>query len=451
MKFSKLIFLFLAAVFVLSLDARGAGAAEWKKAFEGDKFESHEFTYFDFFYPEKCTVPGAGAQASSDRSYDTEDKVDRYKADLRAAEEEKLDIESQIAWLDDEEEEALKVAKEKLAAAEEKVKRLKVIVASLDPAFAEKEGIDAKKLAAEVKKEDTSKKTKQAKEFHEEDTFKYYKMEELNEGLENVFRDTVSRLNCNDAANYNVSHAKIYFVTNPKEFARLKGKDRLTPVKVVYTDRKARSILVFISPKLSKRLVEYVGFAVSSMILEDHMALSNPKGELCDAFKIGFAAWCSGLNAVVEPNKIIEPEDLLENKLLLPSELFLPSKLEDPERRLYFTRQSRAVVEYVFGASKDKFLKYVETVSGGNSGFRNSFQNLYVSKIWANNYDDFCNDLSFRIFFPLTKEAKDPEALAEWNKAIAEDDANYSGGTEKHKGPRRQIKIRHGVKYYEYK
>ncbi|MBR5945803.1 hypothetical protein IKZ80_01830 [bacterium] len=451
MKIPKLIFWFLAAVFVLSLDARGAGAAEWKKAFEGDKFKSHEFAYFDFFYPEKCMAPGAKVQSSNDPFYDTEDKIDRYKADLRAAEEEKLDIEAQIAWLDDEEEEALKAAKGKLTAAEGKIKRLKSIVASLDPAFAEKEGIDAKKLAAEIKDEDAKKKAKQAKEFHEEDTFKYYKMQELNEGLENIFRDTVTRLGCEDAANYTVSHAKIYFVTDPKEFAKLKGNDHLTPVKVAYIDRKARSVLVFVSPKISKRLVEYVGFAVSKMILEEHMAISNPKGELCDAFKIGFSAWCSGLNAVVEPNKILEPEYLLENKLLLPSELFLPSKLEDPEKRLYFTRQSKAVVEYIFSASKEKFQKYVETVSGGNSGFRNSFQNLYVSKTWADSYDDFCNDLNFRIFFPLTKEAKDPEALAEWNKAIADEDASASSGTDKPKKLRKQIKINHGYKRIIYK
>ena len=452
MKIPKLIFLVLAAAFILSIDAFGAGGAQWAKAFEGENIKSREFYHFVFYYPEKCTVPGAKAAATDGVFHSEEEKLERFRTDLRNAEEEKLDIESQIAWLDETEEAELKEAKEKLAEAEERIKKLKRAVAELDPEFAAKEGIDLKKLAAE-KKAEGKQPAKKPKEFHEEDTFKYYKMEELNDELDTAYNETVSRLSCEDAANYTVSHAKIYFVTNPKLFANLKGKDILTPVKIAYTDRKTRSILVFVSPKTSKYLAQAVGYAVSSMVLEDHMALSNPKGELCDSFKVGFAALCSRLNAVVEPNKIVDPEYLLENKLLLPSELFLPSKLEDPEKRLYFTRQSKAVVEYIFNASREKFLKYLETVTGGNSGFRNSFQNLYVSNVWADNYDDFCNDLNFRLFFPLTKDARDPTALAEWNKAIAEDDASYSGGTAKRdpKEPRKHIRIKNGVRHVYYR
>ena len=451
MKTSKLIFLFLAYAFVCSLNVQGAGAAQWEKAFGGEGYKKHEFSYFDFYYPEKCMAPGGKKAEANGPFYSEEEKVERLKIDLRNAEEEKLDIEAQIAWLEDTDEKEMKIAKEKLAAATEEVKRLKEAVALLDPNFAAKEGIDVSKLNAE-KGQEAKKPVKKGKELHEEETYKYYNFEELNENLENIYRDATERLNCYDMVNYSVSHAKIYFVTNPKMFASLKGKDRLTPAKNVYTDRKARSVLVFVSPNISKRLLESVGYGIASMVLEEHLALSNPKGELCDAFKVGFAALCSGLGDCVEPNKIVESKYLLENKLLLPSELFLPSKLEDPERRLYFTRQSKAVVSYIYNASKDKFISYVKTVSGGNSGFRNSFQNLYVSKVWANNYDDFCNDLSFRVFFPLTKEATDPEAYAEWNKAIAEEDANFSGGTEKDKKlkPRRRIHWRNGHKYITY-
>ena len=450
MKSSKLILMLLAAAFV-SLDVFGAGAAQWAKACEGEGYKSREFTCFDFFFPEKCKAPGAKkAEVEEEVFFTKEEKVERLKTTLKETEEKKLDLDSQLAWLDDTEEEEIKEAKKNIAETEETIKSLKQAIAELDPAFAAKEGITVAKDAGK-KGGDAKKDAPKQKEFHEEDTFKYYKVDELNGELETIFRDTTSRLACDDTVNFSVSHAKIYFVTNPKLFGNLKGKEQLTPVRIVSVDKKARSILVFISPAVTDHLIKALGYAVANLILDEHMALSNPKGELCDAFRIGFCAWCADLDAVVEPNKIVAPEYLLENKLLLPSELFLPSKLEDPEKRLYFTRQSKAVVEYIFSASKEKFQKYVETVSGGNSGFRNSFQNLYVSKTWADSYDDFCNDLNFRIFFPLTKEAKDPEALAEWNKAIAEEDASASSGTDKPKKLRKQIKINHGYKRIIYK
>ena len=110
--------------------------------------------------------------------------------------------------------------------------------------------------------------------------------------------------------------------------------------------------------------------------------------------------------------------------LLLPEELFLPPGIKDPERRLYFLRQSRALASNLFLAGEAKFVDYINTVKGGNSGFRNSFQNLYVSDKWAGNYDDFCKNLNLRVFYPLTKEPMtDPLALDKWEKSLAKDDA----------------------------
>ena len=42
---------------------------------------------------------------------------------------------------------------------------------------------------------------------------------------------------------------------------------------------------------------------------------------------------------------------------------------------------------------------------------------------WAWNYDDFCNNMSKRLFFPLTEEAqKDPVAMAEWRASLKQED-----------------------------
>jgi len=313
MKAPKLISFLLAGVFLLSLNASGAGAEGWKRACEGGNYKSYQMPFFDFYYPEKC------------------------------------------------------------------------------PALADEEA----------------------------DTFKYYDLQQL------CIASLFTLANIGKKLHVTVTNSfKIYVVTDPKRFAALKGKDDLSPVGNICFDSKARSMLVCATPANKPKLGYSLRYGVASLILKGHMDAVNPEGELCDALTVGICAHCSCLNDVVEPDRIVTLPYLLEDKLLLPEELFLPPGMKDPERRLYFLRQSRALASNIFLAGEAKFAEYINTVKGGNSGFRNSFQNLYVSDKWAGNYDDFCKNLNFRVFYPLTKEPMtDPLALDKWEKSLAKDDA----------------------------
>lgn len=409
MKSSKLIFLFLAYAFVCSLNVQSAGAAQWEKACEGDGFKSRVMTYFDFFYPEKCI--GSVDVGEDLSSLNKEEKIDRFKKQIKEKEEEKLDVETQMAWLDDTDEAEIKEAKEKIKKIEAQIVSLKEDLGELDPSLAPQK-------ASKKGKKKPKAPTKVLKEM---DTFKYYELDRINGDMNIVLDDIISKLDIRDTLDYANLHCKVFVVTDPKQFASLKGKEAFSPADNISVDRKDRSILVCATPGIKSQLDKTLCYGVVSLVLKEYMAVANPTGELCDAFRVGICAYCSQLNVVVEPNKIISLPYLMENKLLLSSEMFLPPKMDDLERKLYFTRQARAIVSNIFDASESKFAEYIKSVKGGNSGFRNSFQNLYVSDQWAANFDDFCNGLKFRVFYPLTKEPMtNPEALAAWKKAISE-------------------------------
>lgn len=259
----------------------------------------------------------------------------------------------------------------------------------------------------------------------ETDTFQYYKFIPISIDLINFLQKTLTQLQAGDIFDFSDDRCKIYVLTDPKRFAALKGKDGLTPADNVSVDSKARSVLVCATPGNRLQLGNSMKYGVASMILKEYMDSVNPEEELCDALRVGFCAHYSRLNAVVEPSRIVTLPYLLEDKLLLPTDLFWPPKMDDLEKKLYFTIQSRALVSNIFLASEPKFVEYIKTVKGGNSGFRNSFQNLYVSDKWAGSFDDFCNGLKKRVFYPLTKEPMaDPLALAKWQKALDEEDAD---------------------------
>lgn len=263
-----------------------------------------------------------------------------------------------------------------------------------------------------------------AKTLEEADTLKYYDLKQVGSDIYAALSDVTGKLNAKEIISFYDDHCKIYVVTDPKLFAALKGKDAPSPADNISVDSKAHSILVCATPNNKPHLESSLGYGVASLVLKEYMASVNPEGELCDALRVGLCAHCSGLNDVVEPNRIFTLPYLLENKLLLPSELFMPQKIGTPEKKLYFLRQSRALVSNIFLASESKFAEYVKTVKDGNSGFRNSFQDLYVSDKWAANYDDFCNNLPLRVFYPLTKEPMtNPKALSKWEKALADADA----------------------------
>lgn len=291
----------------------------------------------------------------------------------------------------------------------------------------------------------------------ETNTLQYYKLIPISGDLIFFLQKTLNLLQAAEIVDYSENHCKIYIVTDPRRFAALKGKDELNPAGNVSVDSKSRSILVCATPNNKLQLENSIKYGAASLILKEYMASVNPEGELCDALRVGICAHCSCLDAVLEPNRVITLPYLLEDKLLLPSELFSPSRLDNPEKKLYFTRQSRALVSNIFLVGELQFLEYIKTVKNGNSGFRSSFPNLYVSDKWAGTFDSFCNGLLKRVFYPLTKEPMtDPLALAKWQKTIDEEDADPPEKKKLSSWDREQEKQSHirrhpGIKKVYYK
>ena len=74
MRSSKLIFFLLTVIFSLSSRVQGAGAERWKLVCEGEKYQSWQMPFFNFYYPEKCSVPagkGTGTGAKRLEEADT--------------------------------------------------------------------------------------------------------------------------------------------------------------------------------------------------------------------------------------------------------------------------------------------------------------------------------------------------------------------------------------------
>jgi hypothetical protein len=200
-------------------------------------------------------------------------------------------------------------------------------------------------------------------------------------------------------------------------------------------------VLLFASPGIKGKLPASAAFAVASIAFDQALAVMNQKSsEVPDIFSYGLRAKASNLDAVVDLNNATRIELLKEKELLLPAELLNPTRMSDPERCFYFMKQSRAIVDF-FGT--DRIREFLKSAKGGNSGFRTSYQHMPEPAEWAREYDDFCNNMSRRLFFPLTETAnRDPMKLGEWMTSLQQEDKELARRTEERK--RRELNKKTG-------
>lgn len=390
-----------------------SGAAKWAPHFKGPEIGLMSNDVIVIRYPKTCMVPDknkvAGPLGENEEVIKMQDAIEQHaKAQEALKEELKEDL---LYGTDDER-----------AAAEAKIKA----VADMEQAAREELEKLKIELAAKGAVKPQKKEKPAAQPMKEEKTDKYY--------LENTLPYLSDMLDNLSDKFYNVKEGEgpeikvyVYVVTSPKLWMEIAQKPSLvTPVRNVRIDKKGKAVLVFASPQNKDKLNNSIGYAVASFVLQDILQKRNKNDdpELAEAIATGFCAWGSDLNCVVEPQRVIDPPVLEEDKLIQPTELFQPRQMNDPVRCLYFTRQSSALVKYI--AENGNLRTYLRKAKGGNSGFRSSFQFLDVSKTWGFDYDEFCNKLNKRVFFPLTDSAQSsPNAMAKWARELQDEDDDF--------------------------
>ena len=430
--------------FFLGLTSLAAGPQDWKKAFKDAKnFESFEL---DILYFEQCQVPGkAKAKVEetnfkelkaddpkaeevkdpfdSEAEWGSDDKLTNARENVEHYNEEIAHINEQLKKLDlDPDSEEVKNLKFELKANQTMLEIAQEVLAEMEGKPAEKE---TPKKPEEKKEEKVEKKTasaekpKKGPETHFESTAKFYDIPQLAGAGSECFSRARGILGVN--SDDGKIHYKVYLVTEPKMWKALKREGKhFSPARNADWDLKSRSVLLFASPAITNSLAASLKFVMASLAFERKMLEVNPKEEASDLVARGFAFHVSGLNSVVDVNKVFYLRALKEKDLLAPSELINPTRMNDPKRLLCFSRQCAAVVDF-FMKHSNFFSKYIPSLQGGNSGFRNSFQHLGLGEDWAENYDDFCNNMTTRLFFPLTEAANDAEAYAEWKQSLDND------------------------------
>lgn len=421
-----------------------AGPQEWKKAFKDAKnFESFEL---DILYFEQCQVPGkAKAKVEetnfkelkaddpkaeevkdpfdSEAEWGSDDKLANARENVEHYNEEIAHINEQLKKLDlDPDSEEVKNLKFELKANQTMLEIAQEVLAEMEGKPAEKEPPkkpEEKKEEKVEKKTASAEKPKKGPETHFESTAKFYDIPQLAGAGSECFSRARGILGVN--SDDGKIHYKVYLVTEPKMWKALKREGKhFSPARNADWDLKSRSVLLFASPAITNSLAASLKFVMASLAFERKMLEVNPKEEASDLVARGFAFHVSGLNSVVDVNKVFYLRALKEKDLLAPSELINPTRMNDPKRLLCFSRQCAAVVDF-FMKHSNFFSKYIPSLQGGNSGFRNSFQHLGLGEDWAENYDDFCNNMTTRLFFPLTEAANDAEAYAEWKQSLDND------------------------------
>ena len=471
---SKIIFL-LAAASVLS----AFGAAKWDKVLEGQKNSQKEnYSYFKAVYPKTIQVPGKApkkkpeedlvvesfsdtksvfdSEAVSEEDLDmvdmTPDKLEKLKEELSRYEVElkKSEERQQQKSADDEDEffsfaeqtvqsnkRLCEETKEKIARAEKWLKKKEELEKEREKELErqkEKEK-EKEKVAEEIKakpdtvaksgKEDKSGKSEKAAapmypvEFRE-----FFKVGEILVYAEANLNSLQTYIDPKGNLIWERGSFKIFFVTNPNTFTKLKERDPIiNPCRMISCAPSGRDMLVCCTADNKKYLSKAVAYAVCARYLQEFRDMHLPGAELADSFFVGLCAKYSGLDAVVEPKKIINPSYLLEEQLLTMPQVINPPSLKDANRCLYFLRQSKALVEFLCNENYYGLLEFITNSRGGNPGLRTDFQMLDLHKRWCVDFDTFSQNAQNRIFYPLTKEPKTNErAMTAWQEKCAQED-----------------------------
>ncbi|MBR5623571.1 hypothetical protein IKW72_00990 [bacterium] len=395
-----------------------ADAKQWAKAFQGDSIGAISNDVFTVRFPKTCQIQDkttlSGPVEQTPELLKLQETYDQQEKAIETLTEE---LSSDLNYGTDEEQ----------AAASEKIKALEDMKNNTK---AELEKLKADLLAQEKAKTKNSKQkgSKPVYQMKEENTEKFYLTSVMNE-LDETYMTMADLLYSKDEVKELDLHYYIYIVTSPKVFKTLAEKPSLVnPARNVCLDKNNNAALVFASPEIRMVLGKTVAYAGAALMLNDFLRKSSKtKGaELAEAISIGVCSAASGLDFVVDPMKITKVEILKEDKLLLPTDLFQPRQIADPVKCCYFTKQAAAVVKQIMNYNSGAFRVYLTKASGGNSGFRSSFQFLKVAETWGADYDDFCNKLNKRIFFPMTEAAQaSPNAMALWRRELQDEDDEY--------------------------
>ena len=425
MKMKKIIFYFLFLQFIFAaLPLCADSATNWAPYFKGPDIALMTNDFLTIRYPKVCMVPDknrvGGALGENEEMKKLEELLNQnIKAKEALQEELKEDLLYGTPSEKEKAEEKIKAAEAMEQSTREEIEKLKIELIAKGTGTKKAKGKEAP--AAQPMKED--------------DTGKYYLQETLNyvgEMIDNIEDYFYDRKN-GDALEI---MCYVYVVTSPKVWKAIASKPSLvTPVRNLRYDKKNNSILVFASPQNKDQLDKTIAYGVACCILQDLLNKynENKDAEFAEAMNVGFCANASGLDCVVDPVKVTSLDVLREDKLISPSELFSPRQMTDPVRCLYFTRQCATMFKYIM--ENGKLDKYFKKATGGNSGFRSSFQYLVVSETWGNDYDDFCNNLTKRVFFPLTDSAQSsPNAMAMWRRKIQDEDDDFHRRRDNSKG-----------------
>ncbi|MBR5900831.1 hypothetical protein IKZ40_00600 [bacterium] len=413
---------FLYGLFLLPLLASSflgaADAKQWAKAFQGEGVGALSNEIFTVRFPLTCQVQDkttlSGPVEQTPELLKLQETLDQNEKAIETLTEE---LSADLNYGTDEEQ----------AAANEKIKALEDIRNNTKN---ELEKLKADLLAQEKAraKNPKQKDSKPVYQMKEEKTEKFYLMSVMNE-LDEMYMTMSDLLYGKDEVKEIELHYYIYIVTSPKVFKSLAGKPSLvTPVRNVCVDKSNNAALVFASPNIRSELGKSIAYAGAALMLNDFLRRKNKTkdAELAEAISIGVCAAASGLDCVVDPMRITKVDVMKEDKLLLPTDLFQPRQIADPVKCCYFTKQSAALVKYIMDYNTIAFRVYMMKAYGGNSGFRSSFQFLKVAETWGADYDDFCNKLNKRIFFPLTEAAQaSPNAMGLWRRELQDEDDEY--------------------------
>lgn len=408
----------------ISASLLAAGPKDWAKAFSGDNIKVTQGRCTEIYYFTKCKVPGPPGLSScgdfdglfefGDATESDESRISKAKGNIGyysdQVEEAKKQIEDmEEKGADPEEIEEAEIKLQSLRRMQESaVKALEDLKAGIENKKAEKQ--NPKKVSGKSKDE---KKAPAQNQSHDEFTSNYYSVIYLLDAADKAYKEMNT---CVGSLFGDSPHkVKLYLVTSSKMWNILKGENKeISPARNTRWSAKDNAVLIYACPATTNRLENVVAYATAAVVFEQSLKLLNPEGEVSDMVEKGTIAVISGLQDVVEENKVFSMPALKESELLLPSELIDPTRMNDPKRCLYFIRQSAAVARFLLKAD---FRGYFKQVRGGNSGFRTSYQFLNVRAPWAKNFDDFCNDMPKRLFFPLTDASKsDASAMAKWRQ-----------------------------------